>query len=196
MLDNDHNRFCSLFQIIVGFCIFFNRVGSLGDSTCSNFARRPPLCYGDNDGLGTYARYNTISGLSLLVDASGNDRYLFITDTVNNKIRQVDLTTGPAGSSFPSTTFDSNVDTRANGLTGIAANSRTNTLFVSVTGGVYSYSIAVGPSSKTIYIGRLMDSMGMLLICCMIFMIIFTLRSSILYNFMAMHHISTLCTLT
>jgi hypothetical protein len=130
-------------------------VGSLGDQTCSNYARYPPVCYGDRDGVGTYARYNTISSLALLVDRRGQDQYLFLTDTINNKIRKIDLSVGPPGSSFPSTTFDSNVDQLSQQMYGIVANSRTRMLYVSVTGGVYAYSVPAGASSKSILAGNL-----------------------------------------
>ena len=133
--------------------------GSLGDSTCGPQGSGA-VCYGDSEGLGTFARYNTITGLALQVtnDARSVDVALYIRDAVNNKIRRLELTSGQ----YRMATFDSDVDLLfssvygAAGLTsgGIALNSATNTLYVGVVGGIYKYDIAVGASSKTLLAGH------------------------------------------
>ena len=123
--------------------------GSLGDNTCSNIVG--PLCSGDVIGMGTYARFNKISSLSIKYDSSGNEEFLFIADKVNNKIKTLNLKSGK----FEVATFASTVDARSLGLSGIVVNNDNGMLYVSVTAGLYSYSISAGSASKAIYAGRL-----------------------------------------
>jgi hypothetical protein len=123
--------------------------GSSGYMSCSNIA--VPNCYGNVDGLSTYARYNWISSMAVYVSDAGVDQYLFIADRQNNKIRQLELASG----GFLSTTFASSVDSKSLTLQGLAVNSATGMLYAAVNSGVYSYSISAGASSKAIYAGKI-----------------------------------------
>jgi hypothetical protein len=130
--------------------------GSLGDSTCGTQGNQAP-CSGDSEGLGTFARYDTISGLALQVtnDASGTDLALFIADQGNNKIRKLELTSGL----FQMTTFDSNVDPYfqpgSGYLAGIAVDSSRGKLYAGVLGAILVYDVASGAGSKALFAGRL-----------------------------------------
>jgi hypothetical protein len=123
--------------------------GSLGDSTCSNTAG--PLCSGDIDSVGTFARFNKISGISIKYDGVGNEEYLFVADKNNNKIKTLNLKSG----SFEVVTFAINVDTRTKGFGGIAVDNNYGKVYAAVTAGIYAYTISLGDASKTIYAGRL-----------------------------------------
>jgi DNA-binding beta-propeller fold protein YncE len=123
--------------------------GSLGDTTCSSTSS--PFCYGNADGMGTFARYNTIGGITLQVDGvTGDDLFLFITDTINNKIRQINM---DPSMNYMTTTFDSGVDLKAKALRGIVVNNNNGNLYVTVSQGIYVYSISQGATSKTVLAG-------------------------------------------
>ena len=110
-------------------------------------------CFGDVDGVGTYARYNGITGIALLMlPSTGPDAALYISDGSNNKIRMLELTSGL----FKSVTFDSNVDPSATpqlaSLTVYSYN-----LYACIKGAIVKYSInqatLLSATSKTLFSG-------------------------------------------
>jgi hypothetical protein len=57
---------------------------------CSNSAGTfMSPCSGDINGIGTYARFNSISGMVVKLNTSNDEEYLFIADRFNNKIRRI-----------------------------------------------------------------------------------------------------------
>jgi len=126
------------------FVILFHVLSIISDYLAINPG--VPRCDGNAEGTGTYARYATISGLALQ-SSSGIDKVLYIADQGNNKIRSLELTSGK----YVSTTFASNVDALFS-LQGLALSN--NNLFCGVVGGIISYSILSGPSSKSVYAGN------------------------------------------
>lgn len=127
--------------------------GSMGDSSCSTQGGGGVPCSGDSDGVGTFARYNTISGVALQVtaDASGSDVALFVLDQGNNKIRRLELTSGL----YVMTTFDAGpVDLVGGFLAGIALNSATGMMYVGAISAIYSYRLSAGASSKALLAGK------------------------------------------
>jgi len=130
--------------------------GSLGDSTCGTQGGQTP-CSGYANGIGTFARYDTITGIALQVTATtaATDVALYIADQGNNAIRKLELTSGL----YAATTFDSNVDPYsgvlgASYLAGIAVRSATSMLYVGGFGAIYSYNLQVGASSKALLAGQ------------------------------------------
>jgi hypothetical protein len=130
--------------------------GSLGDSTCGTQGGQTP-CSGYTNGIGTFARYSTISGIALQVTTNGygTDVALFIADQGNDAIRKLELTSGLNAA----TTFDTNVDPYAGALgasylAGIAVNSATNMLYVGCFTSIYSYNLQMGASSKALLAGQ------------------------------------------
>jgi hypothetical protein len=128
--------------------------GSRGDNTCGTQSGSGTVsCSGDREGVGTFARYGTISGVALqvTVDVAGADVALYVADQGNNKIRRLELTSGL----YRMTTFDAGpVDLLGNYLAGIAVSSVSQKLYVGVLGAVYSYDLSIGPSSKSVFSGR------------------------------------------
>ena len=101
--------------------------------------------------MGTYARYKSLSGVAVLIPSStGVDTALYISDSGNNKIRMVELTSGL----YKSVTFDSHVDLNDNlaGLTLFGYK-----LYACVVGAIVSYDISsttfLATSSKTVFSG-------------------------------------------
>jgi len=123
-------------------------------------------CSGNSDGLGTYARYNSITGLAVLNSViTGVEAAVYIADSGNNKIRMVELTSGV----FKSVTFDSNVGPNyydPNYYANIDPNSQlsgltvyVNELYACIVGAIVKYTIdtstylILSGTSKTIYSG-------------------------------------------
>jgi hypothetical protein len=122
--------------------------GSMGDTSCTGAA-----CAGDVEGVETFARYDTISGLALQVtsDVAATDVALFIADKNNNKIRRLELTSG----NNVMTTFDAGpVDLIGQYLAGIVINTAMNRLYVGGLGVIYSYDISIGAASKSVLAGQ------------------------------------------
>jgi hypothetical protein len=123
---------------------------------CNQNISNPPLdaCKGDVTGIGTYARYNTISAIALLFNAAGTETIMYVADQVNNKIRQVNLVSGL----YEMTTFSKNVDVTDRNLKGLAIfGSR---LFCGITGGVLVYNLTIGSSSRSLYAGNIGGNTG------------------------------------
>jgi hypothetical protein len=105
--------------------------------------------------LGTYARYNTITGVAVFnAILTGVETALYIADSGNNKIRMVELTSGL----YKSVTFDSNVDPSSNlQLAGLTV--YTNKLYACVLGAIVRYTFStttyliLSGTSKTLYSG-------------------------------------------
>lgn len=130
--------------------------GSLGDNTCGTLQGQAS-CAGDKDGVGTFARYDTITGIALQVSSTpaATDVALYIADSANNKIRKVELTSG----NYVCTTFDPNADGLFSSLgvgflAGIAVHNPSNKLYAGGFGAVFQYDLTVGVSSKVIFAGR------------------------------------------
>jgi hypothetical protein len=109
------------------------------------------ICAGDSDGLGTYARYSSITGVAILIPTStAVDAALYIADSGNNKIRMVELTSGL----YKSVTFDSNVDPNSS-LGGLTV--YLYSLYACVAGAIVKYSISsttyLSTSGKTVLSG-------------------------------------------
>lgn len=142
--------------------------GSLGGDTCAlrtddylqtvSEVRKQP-CSGDTEGLGTFARYNSITGIALKRSygiegyEDGRDQTLYIADQINNKIRQLDLLLLSSDNPFAMTTFASAVDNSALSLSLHGMDVFIDILYCCVAGGVYAYNITEGATSKTVYAG-------------------------------------------
>jgi hypothetical protein len=107
--------------------------------------------------LGTYARYNTITGLTVFKPiVSGVETALYIADSLNNKIRMVELTSGL----YKSVTFDSNIDPNFQ-LAGLTVYSTviTNRLYACIVGAIVRYTFStttyliLSGTSKTLHSG-------------------------------------------
>lgn len=101
-------------------------------------------------GLGTYARYNTITALALkkkLVSGSLVDQFLYVADYANNKILQVELTSG----TYVMSTFDP-FDVNSGPPIGLTVYGN-NVLYCSVPGGLYRYNLLIGLSSRVVFSG-------------------------------------------
>jgi hypothetical protein len=108
-------------------------------------------CSGNSDGIGTYARYNSIAGVAVLIPSStAIDTALYIADSGNNKIRMVELTSGL----YKSVTLDSNIDPSSylGGLTLYLYS-----LYACIFGAIVKYSISpttyLSTSGKTVLSG-------------------------------------------
>ena len=96
-----------------------------------------PVCNGDVDSIGTFARYDTITGLAILypdISVNANEVALYVADQLNNKLKVLDLST------LASTTVSTNVDStgffQLAGLTIYQFN-----LYVGVPGAILKFSI-------------------------------------------------------
>jgi hypothetical protein len=103
--------------------------------------------------LGTYARYNTITGVAVFnAIFTGVETALYIADSGNNKIRMVELTSGL----YKSVTFDSNVDPNLQ-LAGLTVFS--NRLYACIVGAIVRYTFSTttylmaSGTSKTLHSG-------------------------------------------
>jgi hypothetical protein len=97
--------------------------------------------------------------MSMKYDSSGNEDIIFIAEKTNNKIKTMEMKSG----NFECKTWAINVDTKAKNLGGLVVNNNNGLLYVAVTGGIYSYSMSLGDSSKTLYAGRLWQTSGTVL---------------------------------
>ena len=125
--------------------------GSAGDGSCTVGG----TCNGDRDGFSTYAKFDTIAGITISYEGTA-DKYVFVHDIGNNKIKRIDVTT------LLVETFDSNF---ANNLDndglpsgGIVVDTVNNFLFAAQIGGIWRYDLSLGTlalqvASKTAYIG-------------------------------------------
>ena len=55
-----------------------------------------PVCNGDVDSIGTYARYDTITGIAVFypdITVNSNEAAIYVADQLNNKLKVLDLTT-------------------------------------------------------------------------------------------------------
>jgi len=94
-------------------------------------------CSGDKSGIGTFARYDTITGLAILypdVLVNDNEVAIYVADRLNNKLKVLDLST------LASTTVSTNVDSTGSfqlaGLTIYQFD-----LYVGVPGAILKFSI-------------------------------------------------------
>jgi hypothetical protein len=87
--------------------------------------------------------------------SAGSEVALYIADSINNKIRVVELSSGK----YASSVFDSNVDgffasTGSAFLSGLVVHNPSRKLYAGGIGAVFRYDLSVGASSKVVYAGR------------------------------------------